>query len=127
MEDHRRILLYGGTLILDSVGAALRKWPELEVISLSPPLPGFAELESLVPDAILFDVETPHPDAVFSLLETRPGLVLLGISPHGNVVRLWSGRQLRELSSKDLKDVIEQQLGMRSTSRRAGRRNEDTR
>ena len=116
MEDHRRVLLYGDSLILGSVGAALRKWPEFEVISPSPALPGLAEVEALAPDAVLFDIETTRLEAVFSLLETRPALLLLGISPDGNVVRLWSGRQLRELSSKGLKDVIEEHLaGARSS------------
>ncbi len=116
MEDHRRILLYGDSVILGSVGATLRTWREFEVISLSPPLPGLSGLEALGPDAILFDVDMAHPDAAFSLLKTRPGLLLLGISPDGNVVRLWSARQLRELSSKDLKDVIEEHLATPRTS-----------
>jgi hypothetical protein len=121
VEDHRRILLYGDSVILGSVGATLRTWREFEVISLSPPLPGLSDLEALGPDAILFDVEMAHPDAAFSLLETRPGLLLLGISPDGNVVRLWSARQLRELSSKDLKAVIEEQLAGARPSENAGR------
>ena len=104
MEDHRRILLYGDTLILDSLGAVLRNWSEFEVISLSPPLPGLAEVEALEPDVVLFDIETTRPEAVFSLLETRPGLLLLGISPDGNLIRLWSGREMREASGKQLKE-----------------------
>ena len=110
MEDHRRVLLYGDTLILDSLGAVLRSWREFEVISLSPPLPGLAEVEALAPDVVLFDIETTRPEAVFFLLETRPGLLLLGISPDGNVMRMWSGRELREVSGKELKDVIEEHL-----------------
>ena len=116
MEDHRRILLYGDTLILDSVGAVLRTSRGFEVISLSSPLPGLAEVEALTADAVLFDIETTRPEAVFPLLETQPGLLLLGISPDGNVIRLWSGRQLREVSGKELRDVIEEQLAGASTS-----------
>jgi hypothetical protein len=110
VADDRRILLYGDTLILDSLGALLRNWPGFEVISLSPPLPGLAEVEALAPDAVLFDIETTRPETVFSLLKTRPGLLLLGISPDGNVMRLWSGRELREVSGKELKDVMEEQF-----------------
>lgn len=110
VADHRRVLLYGDSLILDSVWALLQNWRGFEVISRSPALPDLAEVETLAPDAVLFDVETTRPEAVFPLLETQPGLLLLGISPDGNVIRLWSGRQLRELSSKELKDVIEEHL-----------------
>ena len=110
MEDQRRILLYGDTLILGSVGAVLGNWGEFELISLSPPLPSLAEVEALAPDAVLFDLETTRPETVFSLLETQPGLLLLGISPDGNMMRLWSGRELREVSGKELRDVIEEHL-----------------
>ncbi len=110
MEDHRRILLYGDTLILGSLGAVLRNWSEFEVIPLSPPLPGRTEVEALEPDVVLFDIETTRPETVFSLLETRPGLLLLGISPEGNLIRLWSGRELREVSGKQLKELIEEHL-----------------
>jgi hypothetical protein len=58
----------------------------------------------------LFDLETTRPETVFSLLETQPGLLLLGISPDGNVMRLWSGRELREVSGKELKEIIEEHL-----------------
>ena len=116
MEDHGRILLYGDTVILDGLAAVLRTWGEFEVISLSAPLPDLAEVDAMAPDAVLFDIGTTHPEAVVSLLETRPGLLLLGISPDGNVARLWSGRQLRELSAKDLRDVIEEHLATPRTS-----------
>ena len=80
------------------------------------PLPALAEAEALAPDAVLFDIETTRPEAVFPLLEARPGLLLLGISPDGNVLSLWSGRQLREVSGKELKDVIEGHLATRAVS-----------
>jgi hypothetical protein len=115
-DEHQLILLYGDSLILESVGAALGKHRRFRVLPLSAPLPGPAELEALAPDVILFDVEAARPDAAFSLLESRPGLLLLGISPDGNVVRTWSGRQFRELSSKGLKDVIEEHLAAAKAS-----------
>ncbi|MBN1630425.1 MAG: hypothetical protein JW990_11720 [Thermoleophilia bacterium] len=116
MSRRTRILLYGDSLVLGSVGATLQKWPEFEVISLSPALPGLADVEAWAPDAVLFDVETTRPEAVLLLLETRPSLLLLGLSPDENVVRLWSARQLREVSCKELKEVIEEQLAGAGTS-----------
>jgi hypothetical protein len=118
-QDHRRVVLYGDSVLLASVGATLGKWQELEVICLSAPLPGLRDLEELAPDVILFDHDCGRPGAAFALLEIRPGLVLLGISPDGDVVRLWTGRQLPELSSQDLKDVIQEQLAMGSAPHQA--------
>jgi len=103
----RRIVLYGDSIILGSVGASLERVPRFEVTHLSPPLPGASELEPMDPDVIVFDVDSDVAAGAFSLLETRPGLLILGISPDGNVVRQWSGRQYTELSTSDLTALIE--------------------
>jgi hypothetical protein len=123
VDHHRRILLYGDSLILGSVGAVLGNWREFDVIALSPPLPGLAAVAQLAPDAVIFDIETTRPETVLALLDTQPSLLLLGISPDGNVMRLWSGRELREVSGKDLKDVIEGHL---AHARPSHERNEQT-
>lgn len=107
MGRHRRILLYGNSIILGGLGASLAHTPQFELSHLSPPLSGPAELKALEPDVILFDLENGHPEAAFSLLESDPELLLLGISPDGNLVRLWSGRQYRELSTNDLTALID--------------------
>jgi len=59
-----------------------------------------------MPDVILFDAQASRPDAAFSLLATRPGLLLIGIDPSKDQVRLWSGQQLRQLSTQDLVEII---------------------
>ena len=107
MTKSRRIVLYGDSIILGSVGASLERVPRFEVTHLSPPLPGASELEPMDPDVIVFDVDSDVAAGAFSLLETRPGLLILGISPDGNVVRQWSGRQYTELSTSDLTALIE--------------------
>ena len=107
MAELRRIVLYGDSIILGSVGASLERVPQFEVTHLSPPLPGASELEPMDPDVIVFDIENSRPEAAFALLESRSDLLLLGISPDGNLVRQWSGRQYRELSTKDLTTLIE--------------------
>ena len=60
----------------------------------------------MAPDVVVFDLEATRPEAAFSLLERCPSLKLIGISPDSNLVRIWSGKQLRELSTQDLLDVI---------------------
>lgn len=107
MGEQRRVVLYGNSIVLGSVGASLAATSRFEVTSFSPPLPGAAELEALAPDIVLFDAENGRPDAAFSLLNALPNLLLLGISPDGNVVRLWSERQYRELSTQDLAALLE--------------------
>ncbi|HEX2987331.1 MAG TPA: hypothetical protein VHS06_04080 [Chloroflexota bacterium] len=116
MGKNTRVLLYGNSVILASVRATLHHEGTFGTVLVAPPLASAEELEAMAPDVILFDLEKDRPDAVFSLLESRPDIILLGMSPDGNLVRLWSGRQFRELSSKDLENVIEEELAMRSAT-----------
>jgi hypothetical protein len=111
VEVTRRICLYGNSVILGTLGVSLRRYPELEVTSLWPDPIKVSELQALNPDVIIFDLDAPRPEAAFSLLESCPGLLLIGVSPDTNYVRTWHGQQLRELpSTKDLVEVINKQL-----------------
>jgi hypothetical protein len=108
MENRRRVVLFGNSIIVATVGTSLQCSHRYEVTTLSP-----AEsdrLGEIHPDIILFDLEAARPEAVFSLLETQPGLMLIGVSPDSNVVKMWTGRQLRELSTKELMQAIDQQV-----------------
>jgi hypothetical protein len=107
----RRIVLYGKSVILGSVGASLRRYSDLEVIPLSSPFPTAQELGEYTPDVIIFDTQADHPYAAFPLLESSPGLLLIGIDPSNNQVRLWSEQQMRELSTQDLVKVIQALTG----------------
>jgi hypothetical protein len=104
--EKRRVVLYGKSVILGTLRASFQRYPDLEVLSLSPPLPSAQELAALAPDVILFDMETGRPEAAFSLLGTCPGLLLIGVDPSTNQALLWSGRQLRELSTQDLVQLM---------------------
>jgi hypothetical protein len=107
MGHKKRILLYGNSVVLGCVGASLEGTGRFQITHLSPPLPGTSRLETFTPDVILFDAENGNAEAAFSLLKDRPDLLLLSVSPDGNVVRLWSGRQYEELSTMDFTALIE--------------------
>jgi len=102
----RRILLYGNSLIIGSIGARLRHCSQFEVTTLVPHLLDAQNLNSINPDILLFDLETTYTEAVFSMLKTHPTLLLMGISPDINLVKIWSGRQVRELSTQSLLELI---------------------
>jgi hypothetical protein len=106
VKQNRQILLYGNSLIIGSIGASLRRLSQFEVTALVPPLQEMQNLDSLKPDVIIFDLETTHSATVFSMLKTHPGLLLVGISPDINLVKIWSGRQVRELSTQSLLELI---------------------
>ena len=106
MATNKRILLYGNSLILGSIGDSLRRCPQFEVTTLLPPLQELQKRDSPNPDILLFDLETTRPEAVFSLLESDSKLQVIGISPGINLVKVWSIRELREVSMGDLLEVI---------------------
>ena len=111
MQKRKRICLYGNSVIVGTLGASLRRFPRYEVNTLSPPWPETVELETMEPDVIVFDVEADRPEAAFFLLEKHPTLMVIGVSPDNNLVRIWSGQQLCELSTQALVEVIDEQLG----------------
>ena len=108
MEKRRRVILYGKSVILGSVGASLRDVPGLELIPLASPLPEAKDLSALEPDAIIFDLEAAHPDAALSLLRQRPGLLLIGVDPGSDEMVIVTSRQRRAVAVADLLRVIHQ-------------------
>ena len=109
MKVSRRILLYGNSVILGAIGASLRRCSQFEVTTMASPLQKMQKLDAVNPDILLFDLETIHTEAVFSKLKTNPSLLLVGISPDINLVKIWSGRQVRELSTQDLLELIKRE------------------
>jgi hypothetical protein len=107
MEKRRRVLLYGRSLILESVGASLQQYSRMEIVFLSPPLPTEQELGALAPDVIIFDVDAAHPELAISLLKECPSLLLIGIDPGSDQMLLWSGQTSRVLTTDGLVQMIE--------------------
>jgi hypothetical protein len=110
MESSRRILLYGNSVILGTLEATLRRYPQFEVTTLTAMQLQAQELATLKPDVILFDLEANHPEAAFSLLKNFPKILLIGMSPDRNEVQMWAGQQLQDLSTQGLLEVINEQL-----------------
>ncbi len=106
MDSKRRICFFGKSVILGTLEASLRNLSQYEITTIDP------EQIHELPDAdvMFFDLEAPRPQEAFYVLENRPGLLLIGVSPDKNTVKLWSGQQLQELSFQGLLDVMDQQL-----------------
>ena len=113
MSTSRRICcLYGNSVILGTLGVTLKSYSQFEVVTLLPPRLGLQYLEALKPEVVIFDLEASLPETFFSLLGSRPNLVLMGVSPDTNLVKMWSGHELHELSTRDLLGAIGQQLNI---------------
>jgi hypothetical protein len=107
VDVSRRVLLYGSSIILGSIGASLRQSERLEVTACESPPRDRRLIDDLKPDIVLFDSEATQAETLFPLLESHPSTLLIGVSPDVNLVKVWSGRQLREMSLKDLVEIID--------------------
>ena len=110
MKTARRILLYGNSVILGAVGISLERYSQFEVTKLALPLKETEKLAAAKIDIIVFDMQTTNPEAVLSLLEINPTIQLIGISPDINLVKVWSIRELREVSMQGLIELIKNEL-----------------
>ena len=113
MEKQQHIFILGNSLILGALGESLRHDGRFDLTILTQP-PQACELESMKPDAILFDLESPHLESIFTLPASCPKLLFIGISPDTNLVKVWVGQQLHELSMQGLLAVIDEQLQNKS-------------
>lgn len=106
MEKPRRVLLYGRSVILGTLEASLKRYPHMEVCALSPPFPTVEELKAMAPDVVIFDTGAPRPEAAFTLLETYPGLLLIGVDADRDEMLVLSSHPAQALCITDLVNVI---------------------
>ena len=105
-----RICIYGNSVILGTLGLNLRAYPQFEVTDLVPCRQDRQYLEELKPNVIFFDLEAEHPEGAFSMLDSCLDLLIIGISPDSNLVKVWSGQQMHEISLPGLLEMINEQL-----------------
>lgn len=107
MEKQRRIILYGKSVIVGSVGAGLQDVPGLEIIPVALPLRDAEDLGALAPDVIIFDLDAAHPDAALSMLRQQPELLLIGVDPASDKLVVVTARERRAAAVADLLEVID--------------------
>lgn len=108
MEKPRHVLLYGKSVILGALEESLKRYPQMEICVLAPPFPTVEELKAIAPDVVIFDASAPRPEAAFTLLETYPGLLLIGVDADRDEMLVLSSHPAQALSVADLVNVIHQ-------------------
>lgn len=103
----RKVVLYGGNLVMSTIGASLKGRPGFQVKEVrgSPPYQ-LEEAEATPPDIILFDLAQGQPHFTFSLLRNHPRVTLIGIDLMSNTMLVLSGKQSRLLTPEDLVEVM---------------------
>lgn len=80
MDDRRIIVLFGDSLLMDTVEASLGENPELGVMRIHTNVPDVGErLKSIQAHLIIFDWDAPHCQFVLPFLREQSGTLLLGL------------------------------------------------
>ena len=103
----RTVVLYGGNLVMSSLGAALQKNPEFQVRHLQGASTEIVtRLEADPPDVILFDIAAAEPNFAVSLLWKYPAITVIGVDLTKGTMLLLSGSHSRLLTMENLVQVI---------------------
>jgi hypothetical protein len=104
----RQVILYGDSLVLQGVRAALADCPDVELRWLDPALEGPLEtIQACCPAVFIFDMAAVRPDFLLALLQ-QPGLRLVGIEPETHQAVVWSGRHEAAVVAADLFNIIQE-------------------
>jgi len=107
MENRRIVVLVGDSLLMDTVEASLGENQEFGVMRMYTTVTDIAaRLQSLNPDAVIFDWDAPHVDFVLTMLKQRPGVPLLGLDVTCSQVTALSSEQHLTLTVNDLARVV---------------------
>lgn len=113
MEDRWTVVLFGNSLLMDTVEASLGDQRQLGVLRVHTTVADVgARLGSLRPDLVIFDLDVPHPSLILSLLKDHPGVPLLGLGVTRSTVVALSSQQYDVLTANDLAEVIQQQIAL---------------
>lgn len=115
MESPKRVLLLGDTLVLAGIRSSLEGDASFEVITLDHMDDIDQELRDLDPDIIIFDTGCENFQFFGSLVHKQTTLILIGIDPDNNQVRVWLGQQFYGLSVNDLIGIIRQHTSLALT------------
>ncbi len=104
----RSVVLYGGDLVMSTVGASLRNQPKFQIQEIERLLPDtLRKLHASPPDVILFNIAATRPGFAITLLESHPKIMLIGVDITRNKMLVLSGEQSQFLTVDDLVHVIE--------------------
>jgi hypothetical protein len=107
MSDQPLLVLFGDSLILDSVEASLADGQAFSVLRLRTAHPEVAErLQALAPALVIFDLDAPNLRSILPFLRAKPGVPLLGVDINGSTaVSLTCAHHLVE-NHFDLQEII---------------------
>jgi hypothetical protein len=110
MEEHPIVVLFGDSLLMDTVEASLGAIQGLGVLRVYNSVTDIADrLRSYSPDLIIFELGSTLSKTVIPLLIDQPGVPLLGVDITSSRVVVLSSQQHTVLTANDLDKLIRSQ------------------
>jgi DNA-binding NarL/FixJ family response regulator len=110
MEEDRLIVLFGDSLLMDTVEASLEGIRDLGMVRIHSGVSGVNErIQCLGPDLVILDLNTPQSSSIISFLRDIPDIPLLGLDVTCSKVMALSCQQYVASSADDLAQVIRTQ------------------
>ena len=76
----KKVVLYGKSLLISSIGASLEDCPDLEVLPINPCGADVQQqMGEIQPYAVIFDLAATQPDFSIALWKEHPELLLIGV------------------------------------------------
>ena len=107
MAVPRRLVLYGDSVFLAGLKAALSQYDALEPITIESGRPGSGgHIQALNPAAVLFDRSAAQPEFLLRLLCERPNILVIGVDACSDEIVILSLRKEHVSSIAELVNAI---------------------
>ena len=98
----KKVVLYGKSLLISSIGASLEDCPDLEVLSIDPCGLDMQQIRKIQPYAVIFDLAAIQPDFSIELWKAQPDLLLIGLDLKTGQAQVLSSQPAHVLTTADL-------------------------
>ena len=115
------VVVLGDSLLMDGVGTSMRNGNEVCVVRLDPFRKDLDErIQTLQPDMIVFEMDTPRPCALLSMLKNLSGTLFLGIDANYNQVTVLNSNRHAIQNMKEFCQLVHIQISEQTRMHEGG-------
>jgi GTP:adenosylcobinamide-phosphate guanylyltransferase len=103
----KRVVLYGKSLVMSTIGASLQGCPDIQLFLIDPSMPDVQDhLRTLRPDVVILDQSAIQSDFSVGLWKVQPELLLIGLDLMSGKALVLSSQPARLLTTTDLLQLL---------------------